>query len=100
MKTHGESFYSPAKWAEMQGAGANKEGLSRLREFQAVGVEWVEWLTTGTGDECPHCLAMSGKRMRIEDVKFTEHPHCEHERGCRCILIAVGDPNSPDTEEY
>lgn len=64
----------------------------KLAEMRESGVEWVEWLTAGTGDECAHCLAMSGKVMAIDEVPFVEHPDCEHEDGCRCVLIAVGKP--------
>ena len=67
-------------------------GADRLREMKEAGVEWVEWLTAGTGDTCKHCAAMDGKVMRISAVKFTAHPKCEHDDGCRCVLIAVSGP--------
>jgi hypothetical protein len=69
-----------------------QEMANRLLEMKESGVEWVEWITAGTGDTCKHCAAMEGKVMRISAVKFTEHPKCEHEDGCRCVLIAVGKP--------
>lgn len=65
-----------------------------MSEMREAGVEWVEWLTAGHGDECGHCKAMEGKVMRIDEVPFTEHPDCEHEDGCRCVLIAVGKPKA------
>jgi hypothetical protein len=75
-----------------------RESVARLDELKASGVKWVEWLTAGTGDECPHCLTMRGKVMRIEDVPFAEHPDCEHEEGCRCVLIAISAPDGEDEE--
>lgn len=78
----------------------SRESVARLDELKAAGVKWVEWLTAGTGDECPHCLAMSGKVMKIEDVPFAEHPDCEHEEGCRCMLIAVAAPDGEDDDDW
>lgn len=98
MKKRDKRYYGPAKWAEMQAAEMRQMGKNRLKHLKESGVEWVQWLTAGF-DECPRCLAMSDKVMRIEEVLFTEHPDCSHARGCRCMWIAVADPNRPPDDE-
>ena len=100
MKKRDQSYYSPAKWAEMQAAELKQEAGDRLQEMKSAGVKRVEWLSADDGSECQHCRKMNGQRLRIEDVTFTEHPDCEHPRGCRCILIAVSNLDPDEDEEY
>lgn len=93
MRKRDHNYYGASKWAEMQAAEMQQRGNDRLRELKDADVEWVEWVTAGF-EECPHCLAMSGKVMKLSDVKFSEHPECEHKDGCRCIWIAVPAPKT------
>lgn len=92
MKKRDKSWYSAERWAEIQAEEGKRTDDDRICGFKAAGVEWVEWLTAGTGDSCRHCAAMDGKVMRLSELKFTTHPKCEHEDGCRCVLIAVSGP--------
>lgn len=64
--------------------------IDTMRE---AGVEWVEWLCAGTGDECPICMAKDGKVFRLGECPPCPCEECQHEDGCRCVLIAVADPN-------
>lgn len=61
--------------------------LRTLKHCQEMGDKRVNILTAGAGSSCDRCLEMEGKKFPLEKVPELPHPECEHELGCRCLII-------------
>lgn len=59
---------------------------AELRELRAHGIKRVEIL--GSGDSCPTCAALEGKKFTLDKAPELPHPGCTHEKGCRCGYLA------------
>lgn len=66
--------------------GSNTATLEGLREHGCKKVE-----VSGSGDSCPACLPMDGKKFALSKAPELPHPGCTHVMGCRCLYQAVFD---------
>ena len=60
---------------------------ARLEGMRAAGYKRVE--VSGSGDGCPACLPMDGKKFALSKAPELPHPGCTHAMGCRCLYQAV-----------
>ena len=57
-----------------------------MRQFREAGVRTVE--LSATGDSCPNCQRLGGRRFALGKAPPLPHKDCTHEMGCRCIYVA------------
>ena len=69
-----------------------KDGRDKLSEIQSAGIEWVEFLDSGRGDDCEICRKLNGQRFRLSDAPQISPEGCTCEPWSRAALIAVEGP--------
>jgi hypothetical protein len=62
---------------------------NRLEQMRTSGVRHVEVLDSGTGEDCPACLQLTGKKYEIEAAPSLPPVGCTCSPWCRCMFIAV-----------
>jgi hypothetical protein len=61
----------------------------RVAEMSDARIEFVEFLGSGTGTDCPTCTALNGRRYPIGQAPKLPPEGCTYEPWCRSVLIAV-----------
>ena len=61
---------------------------SNVSQLEEAGIEHVEVLTSGTGTDCPACMALSGKVFPIDDRPELPPVDCTCLPWCRSMFIA------------
>lgn len=91
MKKKRQLPISETKRAELE-AAENKRAVDlTIKSMRDSGVQWIEWLCSGTGEDCSKCLKKDGKVMKLS--AFKGYPKtCKHEHGCMAVIVAVAGP--------
>ena len=86
-------FYSKARRAWLPIAGFMDDfeisHEQRIQNMRDVGIKYAEILNSGTDEDCPACVALSGKKYPINSVPSLPPPDCSCVPWCRCVIIAV-----------
>lgn len=88
-------FWSKRKQAWMPIAGIMEDfeyntadRLAELRGADSTGIKSVRVLDSGNGDDCPACMALTGKSFSLAEAPALPPPGCSCVPWCRCVLIA------------
>lgn len=92
-------YFNPAmsEWRPLRGIVCDRYPC-RLPEMKEAGILKVRLLTSNEEGDCPVCIELSRRVIRIEEAKSLPIPGCTCEPHCRSNWIAVV-PDIPDDEE-
>jgi hypothetical protein len=59
-----------------------------LSQFFQAGIKLIEIIDSGTGEDCPQCIALTGKKFPLESTPVLPPPECTCIPWCRCVVVA------------
>ena len=94
MAERGEIDHTAQFWSERLNNWRPIAGIifdlypSRLDDMKSAGITKVEILGSGSGDECPACKSLLGRKYPIAEVPDLPPEACACIPWCRCIEVA------------